>query len=777
MTRHRAVPSSRRARLAGALVVAGAVAASATGLLARSSPRSDGGGVDGPGGARVDPTVLDAATIARGELPAADRPPEPVQWAGPAGAVPAAQWWSGALVGPGTRPLWPHPLAVQVAPDGTVAVSAERRVAHADGSSSTPFVPRVRLAVTFDPRVAAATAPLVRVVDAGPLHVRVRVGDDDAGVTLTLVEGSPFVELAVRHASVRVLASSPPAPPVPVSPPARHDDVATLAVDGRDWTLAASDGALALDGSAPLDGPGLAVVARGSQAATAALGPTPDGVAAGRWAELAAGVARHPVAATGEELQVAGDGSVRQRLRVDRGGASSVLALAPHQAAALDAASARAEPAGTIDGSLGPQRLVVAGSIAMTYPAVPVLWAPVSPSPDGAWASSLADDAGRPPAGTGSYFGAKASWYDALLVDLARAAGRDAPATPASRLRERLDALVSTAEPALAHDARWGSVVVTPAEFGSGRELNDHSLQYGYWVAAASVLAEADPAWAGRHRAAIDLLVADYAGAATLAPAIEGRGLAPWRTWDPYLGHSLASGTAPFADGNNLESSSEAAFAWWAAARWFVVTGRPALAEPFVARFAVETTVARATWLAPAGASGRPWLGVVWSSKADLGTWFDASPEAALGIQLLPLGPNSLARYAGSDARARASARWSWCEHTASACTAMWPNLLASDAVVAGRTLDAAPGAAPEPSTGATVLSWWRSVWQSRPRLDTPSCTPGAVLTVTRLLAANPGPAPLTVRCLDREKNVAYRYTVAPGERASLPLGGLTAGR
>ncbi|HEX7210899.1 MAG TPA: glycosyl hydrolase, partial [Propionibacteriaceae bacterium] len=49
------------------------------------------------------------------------------------------------------------------------------------------------------------------------------------------------------------------------------------------------------------------------------------------------------------------------------------------------------------------------------------------------------------------------------------------------------------------------------------------------------------------------------------------------RTFDAYAGHSWASGTAPFADGNNQESSSEAITAWTGLALWAKASANPNL--------------------------------------------------------------------------------------------------------------------------------------------------------------------------------------------------------
>jgi len=45
------------------------------------------------------------------------------------------------------------------------------------------------------------------------------------------------------------------------------------------------------------------------------------------------------------------------------------------------------------------------------------------------------------------------------------------------------------------------------------------------------------------------------------------------RNFDPYAGHSWASGNAQFADGNNQESSSEAMNAWYGIILWGELTG------------------------------------------------------------------------------------------------------------------------------------------------------------------------------------------------------------
>ena len=115
--------------------------------------------------------------------------------------------------------------------------------------------------------------------------------------------------------------------------------------------------------------------------------------------------------------------------------------------------------------------------------------------------------------------------------------------------------------------------------------------------------------------------------------------------FDVYAGHSWASGTAPFADGNNQESSSEAITAW---------TGLPLGGGP-----ATKTWSAQAVWMLSSEAQAaraywtdrqrRPRLpgyghqvfGINWGGKRDYATWFSPEPAAMLGIQLIPMSPSS----------------------------------------------------------------------------------------------------------------------------------------
>ena len=113
--------------------------------------------------------------------------------------------------------------------------------------------------------------------------------------------------------------------------------------------------------------------------------------------------------------------------------------------------------------------------------------------------------------------------------------------------------------------------------------------------------------------------------------------------FDPYAGHSWASGTAPFADGNNQESSSEAVNAWNGLALWARLTGDEGMLEQATWMLSLEAATARAYWVEPTRPEGfqHEVLALNWGGKRDWATWFSAEPSAMLGIQLLPMGPIS----------------------------------------------------------------------------------------------------------------------------------------
>ena len=138
-------------------------------------------------------------------------------------------------------------------------------------------------------------------------------------------------------------------------------------------------------------------------------------------------------------------------------------------------------------------------------------------------------------------------------------------------------------------------------------------------------------------RPVMDLLAADIAGDSDT-------GITPrLRVFDVYAGHSWASGTSPFADGNNQESSSEAVNAWAGLSLWASATRNTPLGQEAVWLLSSEASTARHDWTQPTVPDGYDHhvFGINWGGKRDYATWFSPDPSAILGIQLIPMSPSS----------------------------------------------------------------------------------------------------------------------------------------
>ncbi|MFI1990807.1 glycosyl hydrolase [Actinoplanes sp. NPDC020271] len=663
------------------------VAAAAAALLTVTGCSADPAG-EHPPTAGAGPVMEDAAATepavprlaGKGgiadTLPDAARPTKAPAQAGDltGQALPTNQWWSSALTGPRTQPIWTHPLAVR-AGDAGVQISGAPVTASAN-AVVTPFLPALTL--------SAATGP-VQVVGYGAFHVVLRVGLSGGGsVDLTLVQGSPVLWLRFRGSTPRLTGA--------------FRDVgssagrARLEIAGGRWDVLGDD--LALDGST--------VGGSGEQLAVARV---PDGVEQAGWERASTG---DPVVRTTAAMTYdAATGTVTQTLSTRRaGGGSGVWALLPHQRAGL--VPGPATLTGSYPDARGTMSLVSAAEVRVRVPMPGLLTAvpevPLSSTASRAVRDDLDRDLADPPGAGGSYFGLKELGRLATIAEVAAAVGADDQRTQAlARLRPQLIDWLTHSGPAdgryFGYDRVWGGLIAVPPEFGA-QDYNDHHFQYGYLVRAAAVLAAADPVFARDYGDVVDLIVQDFAGSLVIGPA---HGLPPFRAFNAYLGSSAASGFAPFADGNNQESSSEAVAAWEAVVRWGLVRGNTDMTGYGVTHYAMEAATARTYWLGsgPARPDGYAHLtaGIVWDAKIDYATWFDPQPESILGIQLLPL-------TAGSFYRGPAQER----ERDLGRDPRVWGDLFAADLALsdpeaARRRLDA--GVSREESTSRAMVRYW----------------------------------------------------------------------
>lgn len=623
--------AARRVRLPWLLGSAAVVVALAAVLLVLR-PWA-GNGTPGPSGASgapaapasggpaaAEPPEVDTAELVAAVTPGDDGKVEPVRLAD--GLVPPSnRWYSGLVFGAEPQPVFPLPLSFALTPSGfTVGlpepVTSERAILG-------PHVP----AVTVD--VGAASA---EVVSADPVAVTVRLLDD-AGEPLgdvAIAGGSPVVTFTAA-ADVEAEAGA-------AFGEASDDGTATAEVAGATWGLTAPDGALD-DGRLTL-----------TEGQTAGWYALPED-ASDEAADVLADAARTPV--VGVDVAYGADERVARTTLTYRTAEDSPGAhvLMPHHAAG-DQPERPGCGLGTYTSVYGALELCSGTQLVSDVPTVEPTGvldlADVSEERRAAVLEQLAADVAATEAfASDTYFGGKHLYRAATLVVLGETLGAD---DVVADLRTRTaDALREWAEPegcaerdarCFVYDEQAGSVIGRTPSFGSD-ELNDHHFHYGYLLSAAGLLGADDPDLVDDLRPVMDLLVQDVAAA---QPSDE---LPQLRTFDPYAGHAWASGTSPFADGNNQESASEAVNAWNGIGLWAAASGQDALHTQATWLTSTEAATARTYWTAPDlddpvldGFEHRV-LSLNWGGKRDWATWFSPEPSAMLGILLIPMGPVS----------------------------------------------------------------------------------------------------------------------------------------
>lgn len=250
-----------------------------------------------------------------------------------------------------------------------------------------------------------------------------------------------------------------------------------------------------------------------------------------------------------------------------------------------------------------------------------------------------------------TYFGGKYLYRATNLMTLAEQLGvTDVAKSLRSKLTAQLTmwfdpkGCVSRSNKCFVYDPTIHSMIGLKASFGSD-EMNDHHFHYGYMLYAAAVVSKNDSALANKIAPVVDLLAADVGSPQA------GSSFPQYRNFDPYSGHSWASGSSPFADGNNQESSSEAVNAWNGLALWEQVRGNAAGYDQARWMMSVEANSAKLYWtnsdLSAFPAFTPKMVALNWGGKRDYATWFSPAPSAMLGIQLIPMGP--YADYLGGD--------------------------------------------------------------------------------------------------------------------------------
>ncbi|WP_315095473.1 glycosyl hydrolase [uncultured Cellulomonas sp.] len=628
--------------MAAAVVVALAAVLVAVAPWADGDPGPDGGAGNGTGSAPAGdvsgppdatPPEVDTAALVAAVPGEAVAKLDPVRLA-PGVVPPTNRWYSGLVFGEQPQPVFAEPLSFGLTDTGFTlglpAPSVDAKVIIA------PHVP----AVTVDAGAASA-----QISAADPVSVTIDLLDASGAVlgTVVVAAGSPFVSLtAVQDVTVSSTVAGGSFTP-------GDDGAATADAGTSQWGLVGGT-----------TGGGSTTLSAGESASWYALPPDATAKAA---ATLRAAAA-DPV--TGVDVGYGVDDTVARTTLTYRtaGGSATAHVLMPHHRTG-EQPERPGCGLGTYPSVYGDLELCAGSQLTSFAPALRASreldLEQITDDQRAAVLDALtADVAATPAFPSDTYFGGKALNRAASLVVLGEQL--EAPDVVADLRATTVAALTEWAEPdgctrrdarCVVYDESARSAIGLTPSFGSD-ELNDHHFHYGYILAAAGLLAQDDPSLAAEVAPVMNLLAQDIAAA---TPSEE---LPQLRSFDPYAGHSWASGTSPFADGNNQESSSEAVTAWNGLGLWAQASGQPDLEAEASWLASTEALTARTYWTAPDleqfEGFEHTMVSLNWGGKRDYATWFSPEPSAILGIQLIPMGPVQAALADGVDPqRIRAS--------------------------------------------------------------------------------------------------------------------------
>lgn len=197
------------------------------------------------------------------------------------------------------------------------------------------------------------------------------------------------------------------------------------------------------------------------------------------------------------------------------------------------------------------------------------------------------------------------------------------------------------------YNATWGSALGYPAGYGQDNGLNDKQFHWGYFINAASFVAQYEPGWVEKWGEMVNLLVRDAAAYDRNDPMF------PYlRNFSPYAGHSWVDGFANNPQGNNQESSSESMNFNASLIQWGQLTNNKAVRDLGIYLYTTEQTGVEEYYMDihhrnfPASQKYSLYSRV-WANSNDNGTFWTGDIAASYGIELYPIQGGSL--YLGQD--------------------------------------------------------------------------------------------------------------------------------
>ncbi len=561
-------------------------------------------------------------------------------------AAPTNQWYSSVMFVRNSFPIEAHPLTYRATAAGFELGLPDRQLVTTDSSRrEVRYAHRAALTVT-SPSVTATQPKLLKHAD---WLAQIRYASD-TGATLdaTVLHGSPFsyYELSSGEARIRLADA---ATPIAKDAPDRDPRVTAFTLGGHSYAVFAPTGAThtwvsptELQITLPTDKHYFSIAGLPDNRpetvkaflAVAYAFPV-DTRATYRFDQDKSTITTHFAVST-----VAREGT----------NTATFMGLYPHHWSAI---STHPQSAYSYDTVRGTVRLLLGTQFDTTLAYggfVPVLPKLQDAEHNAAVNSLLVGDNAKAEQlylkkGRGTYWIGKGLGATAQLLSIAEAQGKtgmrdDLLAQTKDRLKSWFDGQHATY---FLQDSRLGTFVGYPQEYNSVSAMNDHHFHYGYWLMAAAHVALRDPTWASDTTwgPMVNKLVAD------IATDERGRTDFPYlRNFDPYEGHSWASGDAGLEDGNNQESSSEAINAWAALILWGEATGNTHIRDLGIYLYTSEIASVRTYWFdlnheVLAREFAKPFASMVFGGKYSYNTWWTEEPRQIMGINIVPITPAS----------------------------------------------------------------------------------------------------------------------------------------
>ncbi len=567
-------------------------------------------------------------------------------------AAPTNQWYSSVMFQRWSQPLHAHPMTFRATEEGFELGLPAKRFANVGGSLelSYPHVPAIVVAPTaFKP----ADARLSKFSD-WLAQVSMAASGGEA-LKATVLHGSPFSYYEISTGDVRFRLAARDAVIADPTQAGSDPRVAAVTIAGNSYAIFAPTGA-SWEWTQPTE----LVLRLPADARYFSIAGLPDAREA-TLRDFHAVAYAFPTDTRVEWSYDEAGSKVRSVFTVktvarEGSNLTTFMGLYPHHWSSV--VSEHPSQYG-YDSVRGRIRLVPGNSFTLeqTYAGFVPMWGGLQdPANKESVDSLLVGDRAKAPQlfgkmGRGTYWIGKGLGATAQLMSVAEAAGDtkmrdDLLELLKSRLESWFDGKRSTY---FVQDSRLGTFVGVPQEYNSINAMNDHHFHYGYWVMAAAHVALRDPDWASQQKwgGMVEKIIAD------IATDERGRADFPFlRNFDPYEGHSWASGDANFDAGNNQESSSEAVNAWAGLVLWGEATGNRRLRDLGMYLLTTEIASVNQYWfdldrqvLAPE--YGKPFASMVFGGKYAFNTWWTQEPRQIFGINLLPI--TTASTYLGED--------------------------------------------------------------------------------------------------------------------------------